>query len=170
MSKIVGKMAGCYSPMGKTFILTDDDGNEFTGVVTDQKKVFDAGLNDIRAGKVAANSEGVVVGEKDIPGYRTTAGMELIAPESSISIPLSQFSQYDYTVFQCMIALANLDDLDNSIETTMVSIKDGVYKVNSTEKLADVSKNSNTKSIDLNINNNSENRYVVYYFTYREEE
>lgn len=63
MSKIVGRMAGCYSPIGKTFILTDENGNELTGVTVDQKQIFTANLNDIRDGKVAANDEGVVTGQ-----------------------------------------------------------------------------------------------------------
>ena len=59
---IVGNMVGCYSPMGKTFILIDEDNNEFTGVVVDQETVFTATAADIVAGKTAATEEGVVTG------------------------------------------------------------------------------------------------------------
>ena len=33
--KIVGNVVGCYSPMGKSFIIADENGNEMTGVVVD---------------------------------------------------------------------------------------------------------------------------------------
>jgi hypothetical protein len=60
--KIVGNMVGCYSPMGKTFILEDEDGNEITGIVVDQETVFTATASDIVKGKVAGTDDGVVVG------------------------------------------------------------------------------------------------------------
>lgn len=167
---ISGNMVGSYSQIGKTFIIQDEDGNEITGVVVDQETVFTAGDNDVREGMVYASDSGVSTGTKDIPAYRTTAGQYMITPGESFSLPLSQNDKYDYTVFQCMISVANADNFDNSVETHMVSIKNGVYEVNSTTKLADVSKNTETKSIDLNITNDSENNYFIHYFTYREEE
>lgn len=60
--KIVGNMVGCYSPMGKTFIIEDEDGNEITGIVVDQETVFTATAADIVKGKVAGTDDGVVVG------------------------------------------------------------------------------------------------------------
>jgi len=60
--KIVGNMVGCYSPIGKTFILEDENGNELTGIVVDQEVVFTATAADIVKGKVAGTEDGVVVG------------------------------------------------------------------------------------------------------------
>lgn len=60
--KIVGNMVGCYSPMGKTFIIQDENGNEVTGIVVDQETVFTATAADIVAGKTAGTEDGVVVG------------------------------------------------------------------------------------------------------------
>jgi hypothetical protein len=60
--KIVGNMVGCYSPMGKTFIIEDENGNEITGIVVDQETVFTATATDIVKGKVAGTDDGVVVG------------------------------------------------------------------------------------------------------------
>ena len=60
--KIVGNMVGCYSPMGKTFILEDENGNEITGIVVDQETIFTATAADIVKGKVAGTDDGVVVG------------------------------------------------------------------------------------------------------------
>ena len=167
---ISGNMVGSYSQIGKTFILMDENGNEITGVCVDNPVVFTAGDNDVREGMVYASDSGVSTGTKNIPIYRTWAGSKMIKPGGSFSITLSQYDQYDYTVFQCMISLIDMSDVNNSVATSMISIKDCVYEVNSTVKLADVSKNSKTKSIDLNINNDSKNYYCIYYFTYREEE
>ena len=60
--KIVGNMVGCYSPIGKTFILEDENGNEVTGIVVDQEVVFTATAADIVTGKTAGTEDGVVVG------------------------------------------------------------------------------------------------------------
>lgn len=59
---IVGNMIGCYSPMGKTFIIEDENGNEITGIVVDQETIFTATAADIVKGKVAGTDDGVVVG------------------------------------------------------------------------------------------------------------
>lgn len=167
---ISGNMVGSYSQIGKTFILTDSDGNEMTGVVVGQETVFTAGDNDVREGMVYASDEGVSTGTKNIPIYRTRAGSQIIDPNSSFTIPMAEFNGYDYTVFQCMISIANMENLDNSVATNMIAMNNGVYEVNSTTKVADVSKNESSKSIDLNINNDSDNYYFIHYFTYREEE
>lgn len=60
--KIIGNMVGCYSPMGKTFIIVDENNNEITGIVVDQQTVFTAKAEDIVAGKIAGTEDGVVVG------------------------------------------------------------------------------------------------------------
>ena len=60
--KIIGNMIGCYSPIGKTFIIEDENGNEITGIVVEQKTVFTATAADIVKGKVAGTDDGVVVG------------------------------------------------------------------------------------------------------------
>ena len=60
--KIVGNMIGCYSPMGKTFIIEDENGNEVVGIVVDQEKVLTATASDIVAGKTAGTEDGIVVG------------------------------------------------------------------------------------------------------------
>ena len=167
---IIGNMVGGSAPL-KTVILTDESGNEVaTGVVVDQEVVFTATDNDVREGMVYASDSGVSTGTKDIPIYRTRAGMELIPPNSDFSISMPKYNGYDYTVFQCMISLADLDNIDNSVSTSMIALNDGIYEVNSTNKIANISKNTSMQSIDFNITNDSDDHYVVHYFTYREEE
>ena len=60
--KVVGNMIGCYSPIGKTFIIEDENGNEITGIVVDQEVVFTATAADVVKGKVAGTDDGVVIG------------------------------------------------------------------------------------------------------------
>ena len=60
--KIVGNVVGCYSPMGKSFAIADENGNEMTGVVVDQLTVMTATASDIVAGKTAGTENGIVVG------------------------------------------------------------------------------------------------------------
>lgn len=59
---ISGNMVGAYSQIGKTFILTDENGNEITGIVVDQETVFTATDSDVVEGKVYASNDGVSVG------------------------------------------------------------------------------------------------------------
>ena len=60
--KIVGGMVGAYSPLGKSFILQDENGNEVVGIVVDQEKVLTATAADVLAGKTAGTEDGIVVG------------------------------------------------------------------------------------------------------------
>lgn len=164
---IYGNATGGFG-MPKTLVLVDENNNELTGVVVDDVVVFDATLNDIRAGKIAANAEGVVTGTKDIPAYRTTQGCQVIPVGSAFSISLAEYSQYDYTKLQCMIAPLNTDVYD-SCAVDKIVLNDGVYMTQSTDKITDVTKNSETQSIDLNIVNDSSTVYFIYFFTYRED-
>lgn len=167
MSKIVGDMAGCYSPLGKTFIFTDDEGTEITGVVTEQEQVFSASVADVKIGKTFASDEGVKTGE-DTKTYRTTQSSRCILPNESYSIPLDDYDKYNYTKFQCIIAKFNTS-LYDSVATNKIAYENNVYEVNSTTSLSQITKNQDAKSIDLNIVNNTDDTYVVHYFTYKEE-
>ena len=60
--KITGRMVGCYSPLGKSFIIEDENGNTLNGIVVDQETVLTATAADIIAGKTAGTEDGIVVG------------------------------------------------------------------------------------------------------------
>lgn len=157
----------CYP---KTYILTDENGTEMaTGVVVGEKTVFTATDNDVRQGLVYAGDEGVSTGTKDIPIYRAVQGLVIINPNENFSILLDKYEQYNYTKLQCMISKFNTT-LENSVAVDRVVIDDSVFATGSTTVLASVTKNQITKSIDLNITNNTSNKYVLRYFTYREED
>lgn len=165
---ISGNMVGSYSSIGKTFILVDEEGNEITGVCVDNPVVFTAGDNDVREGMVYAGDNGVSEGTKNIPAYRTTKAECLILPSETFSIPLEDYDMYDYTKFQAIIAKYNTQ-ISDSVFTDKIAINGCVYTVNSLDVLSNISKNTNMKSIDLNITNNTEDIYVIHFFTYREE-
>lgn len=166
---ISGNMVGSYSQLGRTFILTDENGNEITGVCVDNPVVFTAGDNDVREGMIYASDSGVSTGNKEILEYRTTAAYRGILPGQTFSIPLSDHNMYDYTKLQCVIVKFNTS-FANSVAAEKIVINNGVYNVGSTDKIADVTKNAETQSIELNIINTTEDRYYIHYFTYREEE
>ena len=153
----------------KTFMLQVNGGKtEIAATVVGEETVFDATPNDVRTGKTFATSSGVAVGTKDIPVYRTAQGAVIIKPNENFSIVLEGYSQYDYTKLQCLISKFNTS-VDDSVAVDKVVIGDNVYAVNSTIPLAAVTKDAATKSIKLNIKNESSVDYVLRYFTYREE-
>ena len=153
----------------KTFMLKVNGGKtEIAATVVGEETVFDATPNDVRTGKKFATSSGVEVGTKDIPAYRTAQGAVIIKPNENFSIVLEGYSQYDYTKLQCLISKFNTS-VDDSVAVDKVVIGDNVYAVNSTIPLAAVTKDAATKSIKLNIKNESSVDYVLRYFTYREE-
>lgn len=152
----------------KTVIMTDDVGNEIIGVVMGEETVFDANRNDVREGKTFAGDEGVTTGNKNIPSYRTRQASYVILPDEAFSIPIEAYNLYNYTKFQCIIAEYNTS-LENSVSADRIVVGNNVYGVNSLEILASVTKNENNKSIDLNIINNTNKKFVVHYFLYKEE-
>lgn len=165
---IYGNMVGGGSAPLKTLILTDENGNEVVGVVTESVQMFDATPADVRINKTFVSDNGIESGENTIT-YRTEQSSWLILPGEQFSIPLEHYDQYCYTKFQCIISQYNTR-INDSVYTDKISFGDKVYAVNSLESLSSVTKNTNTKSIDLNIINNTDNMYFIHYFTYKQEE
>lgn len=155
------------SGIGKTFILQDEAGNELVGIVTDKNVIFDASPNDIRLGKIAANQDGVITGEKVIPPHYTTSGYKMISKGATIE--LKDFTMYDYTKLIAVICTWG-GSLAKSVSAQKISINDKVYNVNSSESLADVIVIDETKSINFGITNDSGAICVVHYMTYKEED
>jgi hypothetical protein len=156
---ISGNMVGSYSQIGKTFIITDADGNELTGVVVDQETVFDATDNDVREGKVYASDSGVSTGTKEIPVYYSNYGYKLVPAnkEATIYIP-----RYNYE--NLLVTISTYDtNWDQSLNVTYISIDNGMYAVGSTTKLADITTDEEDQQIKLGItvNEKSALRYFV---------
>ena len=166
MSNIFGNVVGGPG-VPKTFIIEGEDGTEIIGTVVGNETLLTATPDDIRKGKIAATDDGIVEGTKDIPAYSTRSAYRLVANNKSLSIPLNENDRYDYTKFQCIVAVYS-SDYSNTAITKYVSINDVLFSVETNEKVSDITKNHNTKTIDLNITNNSGSNYLIFYFTYKE--
>lgn len=151
----------------KTMVLEDENGNRVVAVLVDQEVDFTATANDIRKGMVAATDDGVTVGEKFIPTYLTTEGVEYVHPGTEYSVRLPDNDLYDYTKFQAIICPNNVS-LSDSVSCERVVINDNVYNVLSTESIHEIMINSEDKVIEFGIKNTSDIPYLIRYFTYKE--
>lgn len=167
---IYGNAVGGITGYGKTFILTDENGNEVIGTLVEDITIFDADpLTDIRVGKVAVTDQGVVVGSKNIPAYITSQGACMIFDgEEFVINDMWEYDLYDYTCLQCIVAPFNTS-VKGSTAADKIVLNNNVYLTNSTDVLSTVTKNIDHKSISLNIVNNSGADYIIHYVMYRED-
>lgn len=150
-----------------TFILVDKDGNEYPAVYVESDTVVTATANDIRKGTTAITSEGLIVGEKEIPNYKAVEGCATVKPGRAMDI--SPFSDmYQYTTLQAIVCKYDTS-LDNSVSAEKVVIKDKLYNVSSTIALATVSVDSASQSIKLGVINESEETRLIRYMIIKED-
>jgi hypothetical protein len=147
-----------------TFILVDQEGNEYPAVYVDSDIVCTATANDIRKGSVAITPEGVIEGTKDIPAYHTTEGYKLIPKESPFVVMIPN---YEYTKLQAIFCPFR-SSVANSVIAEKVVVDDAVYSVRSSEKEAIVVANSETETIDFGFTNTFDTPYLIRYFSYKE--
>lgn len=151
-----------------TFILVDDAGNEYPAAYLDSAVRVTAGPNDIRKGTTAITTDGLIIGEKEIPSYRAIEGCVKIKPGSAMNIPL--FSDMcEYTVLQAIICAYNTR-IDDSVAAKRVVIDSNVYEVNSIESLSVVSVDSDKQTIVLGVTNDSTENEVIHYMIIKEDE
>ena len=82
----------------KTFMLEVNGGKtEIAATVVGEETVFDATENDVRKGRTFASSNGVKIGQKNIPAYETCEGTKIIKANEDYKIILDNFDLYDYT-------------------------------------------------------------------------
>ena len=162
---ILGNATGGFG-FPKTYILTDENGNELTGVYVESETIFTATDNDVREGKVYASDSGVSTGSKNIPTYNTTEGRKIIPNGSKFVLPMVD---YDYTRLQAIFCAFNTN-ADNSVSATKVAINNAVYEVQSTIPLSEITQVANDQSgvIDFGITNTSGAPCVLRYFAYKE--
>ena len=165
---ISGNMVGGALP-AKTFIIEDENGNEFVGVVTDIVQVFTATDDDVRAGVVYAGDNGVSIGSKEIPTYHTYEGYKVVVPGNLFELKLNADNAYDYTKLQCIICPFNLS-INESVSAEKVVIDNSVYNVNSVVEVSVVEKNLINNSISFGFINDTDKTYIIRYFTYRKVE
>lgn len=160
---ILGQPAGGFG-FPKTFIVTDENGNEITAVLTDSVKVFDATANDIRLGKLAATDNGITEGTKEIPAYHTQFGERYVYDGEEFALPISN---YDYTKLQAIICPFNTS-LEDSVAVNRVVIDDKVYQAGSVISEATITVNHGQECIEFGITNNSGNTCLIRYSTTKE--
>lgn len=151
----------------RTYILVDENGNEYPATFVDNETIFDATANDIRLGKVAATDIGMVTGEKDIPAYHTSEGYSIITAGKELSIN-KLYDKCQYTKILALVCSFNTS-LNNSVATQMVTIGDNVYAVGSTEALAALEVDVEKQIINFGITNDSGSPYIIRFMTYKEE-
>ena len=150
------------------YLIVDEAGNEVFATFTEQEILTDATANDIRIGKTAVTESGLVTGEKDIPAYHTTEGVELITVGSEFKIRIRTNDRYNYTKMQAILCPFNTS-VDNSVAANKVCINDNVYAVGDTTSLAVVSLDHDNKEINFGITNDTDKIFIIRYFTYKEE-
>lgn len=150
-----------------TFVLVDKDGNEYPAVYVDSDTIVTATPNDIRKGTTAITSEGLVVGEKEIPTYRAVEGVVSTRPGNKLSINLYS-DMCEYTTIQIMVCDFNTST-DDSVAVRKVAINDSVYNVESTEILSTLTVDSTLQSIQLGLINDTDKNAVIRYMIIKED-
>lgn len=148
--------------------VVDETGATMYGVLTEEEVEIDATANDIRLGMTAVTDDGLTVGEKDIPKYHTSEGIQVIPAGSACTIVLYDTDKAEYTKLQAIVCDFNTS-LSDSVSTTMVSINGKVYTVQSTDELADVTIDVSKGHILLNVVNENATPCLIRYFTYKED-
>lgn len=148
-----------------TYVLVDENGNEFPAVYVENDEVLTATANDIRLGKTAATEEGITEGTKEIPVYIAREGTRVVPNGSEFVLYIDG---YDYTKLQAIFCPYNTN-VDSSVAAEKVGINDKVYPVKSATAEADIIKDDSTKSINFGITNTSGVPYLIRYFTFKEE-
>lgn len=165
---ITGNVIGGVIKNPDTIILVDENGKEYTAVMTGEDVQITATVNDVRLGKTAAFTDGVKTGEKFIPAYHTNEGLRAIPDGSPFTIPtLLEQDAYDFTKLQAIICDFNTSTTD-SVAANQISVNGNVYATQSSTIISVVEKKHDTKTIDLGIINNSGNLKILRYFTYKE--
>jgi hypothetical protein len=134
--------------------------------LTEEEVELSATPNDIRIGTTAVTDAGVTTGEKEIPGYITKQGKRVIKSGQPLMIPFYS-DQCEYTKLQAIVCAYNTS-VNNSVAAEMVVIDDIVYEVNSVVELATVTVDTDTQSVNLGVNNESDNSLVLIYMTIKE--
>ena len=156
---------GAIDTQAKTYILVDDDGNEYAAVLVDEPVEITATANDIRLGTIAVTGDGVTEGTKRIPSYETEEGYKLIPAGSEFK--LTGINNYDYTKLLAMICVWNTN-MSNSVAAEKVVINNNVYVSGSTEIISTVTSDSETRCIDFGLTNDSDSFRIIRYITYKE--
>jgi hypothetical protein len=148
-----------------SYVLSNSDGSKkiYAQLSSKEPITLTATENDIRLGSTAITNEGFVEGTKDIPSYHSWTGKKIIQAGSAVTISIPK---YQYT--QLLVTLSNYNtSISKSVEVVATNIEDEMYEAKTTTKLADITLNDATETIDLGIT--ADVKSVLRYFTMKEE-
>lgn len=159
---ILGNATGGFG-FPRTYVITDSNGNELTGVVVGQETIFTATDNDVREGSVYAGDSGVSTGSKIIPIYYASCGKKiaLANSEAVVSVP-----EYDYDNLIVTVSTYNINSIQ-SVTTTYVSVDNALYVAGSNTKVSDIIADIENEQINLGITLSEKS--VIRYFVLKEE-
>ena len=147
-----------------TYCVTLDGENKAYAQLHGEEEItLTATANDIRINTSAITDVGYTEGTKEIPAYVSHVGKKIILAGNQIMLTIQK---YDYTELQVNISYYN-SSLNESVEVFATSIDDSVYETKSTNKLADITIDHDTMTIDFGIT--AEQKVVLRYFTMKEE-
>lgn len=155
---------GAIDTQAKTYILVDDDGNEYAAVLVDEPVEITATANDIRLGTIAVTGDGVTEGTKVIPSYHTSFGWKAITNGSKFVLYMNN---YDYNELQAIICPFNTS-MAKSVAADKVVIDDNVYSVQSAEVESSIVIDTVNACVDFGITNTSGKPYILRYSSYKE--
>lgn len=166
---ISGNVIGGIVKYPDTIILRDEDGNEYAAVPLEEEVELTGTANDVREGITVANEKGVLVGEKVIPSYNTWQGTILIPDGSALTITNydQNIDYHEYTELQSIICAFNTTILD-SVSAEKVTIGNILYNVLSTDVVSTIVKNTDDRTIEYGVSNDTGAPCIIRFFMYKE--
>jgi hypothetical protein len=147
------------------YLLVDQNGYELEATLVDSGAKLTATRNDIRIGTTAVTDDGVTAGEKFIPAYHTSEGVQIVLGGRPFKI--TTLTDCRYTKLQVLICEFN-SSIEKSVSTEKVVIEDRLYDVKSATSISEITIDETDKSIDLGIINNEPTMRIIRYFLYKE--
>ena len=137
-------------------------------IIPKPDQTYSADSENAQSGKAVAEAISKIGGGKGIASIEKTSTSGLI-DTYTITYTDDTTSTFELTNGKEITDISIGYISSDSAETMAITINDSVFSATNYNKLSDITKNIDTKSIDLNITNNSDNIYSIRYFTYREE-
>lgn len=163
LSTYAGLIDSLENPDEVTYCVTVDGVNKAYAQLYGEKKVeLTATENDIRLGTSAITNTGYTEGIKDIPGYIVRYGKKAVDAGTEAVIPWEP----GYKTLLVTLAPFN-SSIDNSTAVNYTSVDSGIYEVNSTIKISDISIDTDNEQINLGITQDVMS--ILRYFIVREE-
>ena len=148
-----------------SYVLANADGTQkiYAQLSSKEPITLTATENDIRLGSTAITNVGYTEGAKDIPAYHSMYGKKIIQAGQEASL-----TNYEYDYKNLMVTIAPYNSsIGESTSINYVSVDDAMYEAKNVAKLADITKDASSETINLGITVTEKS--VLRYFVVREE-